>query len=279
MQIVTDTLTGDVRAGPKVCNTLDNPIYCSWPSSGNELNITKSNNPPPLTSFTISGTISGPTASGLVLQNNGTDDLVVSSGSTSFEFATPVAYGSGYNVTVATQPVGLTCTVGNDTGTNVTANVTDVQVTCAPAVGEALGGGVVYQISGSTAYVVSLVDVSISVLWDTNVPPTSVATDNSSGYVNTYTTLAATNFTAAAACRTYNPGVGSGEWFLPAQNQWSILGNTDVLNAIDAKSATTGFTQFTVGAAYWSSTQANSELIFVQYFFLVWQLRDPKHEG
>lgn len=40
--------------------------------------------------FTISGTITGLTASGLVLTNNSADDLSVASGSTSFKFNTPV---------------------------------------------------------------------------------------------------------------------------------------------------------------------------------------------
>lgn len=434
LQIVADTLTGDVRGGPKVCNTLANPIYCSRPSLGNELNITKSTNQAPITSFTISGSISGLTASGLVLQNNGTDDLVVPSGSTSFEFATPVTYGDGYVVTVATQPTGLTCTVSNGTGTNVTtninsvsitcntttftiggsisgltasglvlrnngtdnlvvpsgstsfqfatpvaygggyavtiatqptgrtctvsngtgtnvmanintvsitcnvttftvggtitgltdsglvlrnnggddltvpsgatsfqfatpvaygsgyavtvatqppgvtctvnngtgsnvtANVTNVQIVCTVQVGDALGGGVVYQIVGSTAYVVSLGDVNTSVAWDTDVSPSSVATSDSNGYGNTYVILVAANFTAAAACRTYNPGVGSGEWFLLAANEWPILGNTSVLTAINAKSGKTGFIQFSGGVDYWGSTQRIGNSVFTRSF-------------
>lgn len=81
--------------------------------------------------FTISGIISGLTASGLVLQDNAADDLVVSSGSAGFSFDTPVAYDSPYNVTVLTQPTGETCTVANGTGT-ATQTVSGVSVTCAP---------------------------------------------------------------------------------------------------------------------------------------------------
>ena len=82
--------------------------------------------------YSISGTISNLTAIGLVLQNNGGDDLTVNSGATTFQFATPVAYGSSYNVTVFQQPTGLTCSVSNGSGANATANVTNVSLTCAP---------------------------------------------------------------------------------------------------------------------------------------------------
>jgi hypothetical protein len=81
-------------------------------------------------SFTIGGTITGLTASGLVLQNNGADNLSRASGATSFTFATPVAAGTGYDVTVLTQPTGETCAVTNGSGT-ANSNVTNVAVTCA----------------------------------------------------------------------------------------------------------------------------------------------------
>ena len=84
----------------------------------------------PLT-YTIGGTISGLSASGLVLADNGGDNLSVASGATSFTFATPLQSGATYAVTVATQPTGETCTVASGTGT-ATANVTSVAVTCKP---------------------------------------------------------------------------------------------------------------------------------------------------
>ncbi len=81
-------------------------------------------------SFTIGGTITGLDASGLVLTDNGGDNLTVASGSSSFTFTTQLASGSTYDVAVATQPTGETCTVSNATGTD-TANVTSVGVSCA----------------------------------------------------------------------------------------------------------------------------------------------------
>ncbi len=82
--------------------------------------------------FTISGTVSGLTAAGLVLQNNGGNDTSVAANATSFTFSTPVNSGASYSVSVSTQPTGETCTVNNGTGT-ATDNVTGVQVTCTPS--------------------------------------------------------------------------------------------------------------------------------------------------
>ncbi len=80
--------------------------------------------------YTVGGTITGLTAAGLVLQNNGGDDLTVASGATTFTFATSINSGSGYGVTVLTQPTGLTCSVTNGFGTVAGANITDVAVSC-----------------------------------------------------------------------------------------------------------------------------------------------------
>ncbi|WP_298627027.1 hypothetical protein [uncultured Legionella sp.] len=350
LQIVADKLRGDVRGGPKVCNTLSHPIYCSIPSLGNELNMTKSNNPPPVTLFTIGGTISGLTASGLVLRNNGADDLTVPSGATSFEFATPVAYGDGYNVTVATQPAGLTCTISNGMGTNVTANINNVSITCNATtftiggsitglnaaglvlrnnndtatdisitsgatdfefaipvaygggyavtvatqptglictvnngtgtnvtadvtnvqvdcytVGDAFGGGVIYRIDGSTAYILSLADVATSVTWG---PFTDVTTSASNTFDtstdNTYTLLEGPSFPAAEACRSYSAGSGAGTWFLPAQDEWPLI--VANITTINANSGVSGFTQFTTNSEYWSSSQYGHLNAFTRLF-------------
>ena len=82
------------------------------------------------TKFAIGGTISGLTGAGLVLQDNGGDNLAVSAGATSFAFATPVASGAAYAVTVLTQPTGQTCAITGGSGTVGNAGVTSVSVTC-----------------------------------------------------------------------------------------------------------------------------------------------------
>ena len=105
--------------------------------------------------YTIGGSISGLTGSGLVLQDNGGDNLAVAAGSTSFTFATPIAAGNAYNVTVLTQPANpaQTCVVTNASGT-ANGNVTTVQVTCATSytiggtISGLTGSGLVLQDNG-----------------------------------------------------------------------------------------------------------------------------------
>jgi hypothetical protein len=111
--------------------------------------------PPAPTTYTIGGTVSGLTGSGLVLQNNGADNLAVTANG-SFTFTTAITSGGAYAVTVLTQPSSptQTCTVTSGTGT-AAANVTSVQVACAAptftiggTVSGLLGTGLVLQDNG-----------------------------------------------------------------------------------------------------------------------------------
>jgi uncharacterized delta-60 repeat protein len=65
----------------------------------------------------------------VVLQNNGADDLTVTS-EWFFEFPTPLTDGSPYLVTVKTQPVTQTCYVTNGSGTVSGSDVTNISVNC-----------------------------------------------------------------------------------------------------------------------------------------------------
>ena len=104
--------------------------------------------------YTIGGSISGLTTSGLVLWDNGGDALTVSSGATTFTFATPVAYGGNYAVTVHTQPTGLTCIASSGSGSVASAAaVTSVSIACTANT---------YTIGGS----ISGLTTSGLVLWD-----------------------------------------------------------------------------------------------------------------
>ncbi len=92
--------------------------------------------------FTVGGTVTGLAGTGLVLQNNGGDNLARAADG-AFTFATPVTSGGAYNVTVQTQPENpaQTCTATNNTGT-VAANIANVAIACvtnpvAPVVGRA----------------------------------------------------------------------------------------------------------------------------------------------
>ena len=90
-------------------------------------------------SLTVAGNIIGLTGTGLVLEDNGTDDITVKgTGNMPFTFKTPVT--GPFKVTVKTQPTNhvQNCSVANGAGT-ATANVTNVQVTC----------GIVYTVGGS----------------------------------------------------------------------------------------------------------------------------------
>jgi N-acetylneuraminic acid mutarotase len=113
---------------------------------------TSGNTTPTPTDYTISGTVSGVSANGLSISNNGVP-LAVASGATSFAFPVGLASGTAYAVSIQTVPVGMSCSVTNGTGT-ITADVSNIAVKCAasstpppPPVTVTLGG----TINGLTA--------------------------------------------------------------------------------------------------------------------------------
>ena len=101
---------------------------------------------PHSTNYSIGGTVTGLVGTGLtnslVLQDNGGDNLTVSANG-GFTFATKITGCNGstsasgvsstscgvYSVSIFTQPLGLTCTVTNGSGT-ATGNVSNVLVNC-----------------------------------------------------------------------------------------------------------------------------------------------------
>jgi hypothetical protein len=84
-----------------------------------------------INTFAIGGTVTGLNGSGLVLRNNGGNDLAVNANG-SFTFSSPVASGSNYLVAVRTQPASplQRCTVANAGGTVLASNITSVAITC-----------------------------------------------------------------------------------------------------------------------------------------------------
>ena len=118
--------------------------------------------------YTIGGSISGLTASGLVLQNNGGNNLSVSGGATSFTFSTPVADNAGYSVTILTQPTGQNCTLSAPSGTVSGANVTSVAVTCTTVAGSFTIGGNVSGLSGGTLVLQNNVGDDLSITTNGN---------------------------------------------------------------------------------------------------------------
>jgi hypothetical protein len=79
--------------------------------------------------YSIGGTVSGLSGSGLVLSDNSGDDLAVSADG-SFVFAAQLGSGQTYAVTVAAAPSGETCYIPNPSGTVGHAAVTNIVVTC-----------------------------------------------------------------------------------------------------------------------------------------------------
>jgi hypothetical protein len=83
------------------------------------------------TTYSVGVSVLGLAGSGLVVQLNGGDDLPLTvnnqgGGAASGTFSTGLATGTGYTVTIKTQPTTptQTCTVSNGSGTMGTANVT-----------------------------------------------------------------------------------------------------------------------------------------------------------
>ncbi len=81
--------------------------------------------------FTVGGTVTGLSGSGLVLQLNGSGNLAVSADG-SFSFSTSLNGGAAYLVTVLTQPSSPieSCIVSNAAGAVLNGNVSNVQVSC-----------------------------------------------------------------------------------------------------------------------------------------------------
>lgn len=113
----------------------------------------------PTVFYTVGGSVSGLTGTGLVLQNNGGDNRAVTANGA---FVFSVGADNPYNVMVFTQPTGQTCTVQNGSGT-AQANVSNVAVRCgvvaiSPTNPTAIGcsyigteGTVTFTASGGTA--------------------------------------------------------------------------------------------------------------------------------
>lgn len=82
-------------------------------------------------SYTVSVDVTGVAGTGLVLKNNAGDDLAVAADGT-FTFATPIADGTDYAVTVGTQPTSpsQSCVVTNGSSKLAGANVTGISVVC-----------------------------------------------------------------------------------------------------------------------------------------------------
>jgi hypothetical protein len=86
--------------------------------------------PPAPVTYSVAGTVSGLSGTGLVLSNNGATLPVTGSGT--FTLGGSFNAGSSYAVTVSTQPTApaQVCTVSNGSGV-INANVSNISITCA----------------------------------------------------------------------------------------------------------------------------------------------------
>ncbi len=93
--------------------------------------------------YTLGGTVSGASGAGLALKLNGGADFAIS-GNGAYTFPGSHPSGTAYAVTVSTSPAGQSCSVANGSGTVASANVSNIDVTCAsvPPATYAVGGTV-----------------------------------------------------------------------------------------------------------------------------------------
>ncbi|MES2151535.1 MAG: hypothetical protein V4508_17295 [Pseudomonadota bacterium] len=78
----------------------------------------------------LSGQIVGLSRTGLVLQENGGQDLAIDATATTFNFPTLITADTDYNVTVKSSPPSATCTAINGKGKSGPFNVTSVIINC-----------------------------------------------------------------------------------------------------------------------------------------------------
>jgi len=165
---------------------------------------TPTNNIPTAPTYSVGGSVSGlPAGAVIVLKNNGGDSISVSSNS-NFTFPTPVPAGSAFNVTVATDIPGQTCSVSNGSGTTGSANVTGVSVTCSANTHTVGDAPVTYTISGRLSGLVG---------------GTSIVLQNNAG--DSITVDSNTTFTfptGVASGGTYNVTIGT-----QPPNQWCAI--------------------------------------------------------
>jgi hypothetical protein len=83
-----------------------------------------------LDTYTIAGTVSGLAAGSQVTLDDNAGDALTVTANGAFTFATPVAAGGSYAVTVGTQPTGEICTVSSGQGAQLGGNVSDVTLAC-----------------------------------------------------------------------------------------------------------------------------------------------------
>jgi len=106
---------------------------CGGGGGDSELEISDTQEP----EYTVGGNVSGLSGSGLIIQNNGSDNLVIESNGT-FEFSATQLSAAQYNVTILSQPnlPGITCTIASAIGVISNTDVENVSIACSQEVPE-----------------------------------------------------------------------------------------------------------------------------------------------
>jgi 6-phosphogluconolactonase (cycloisomerase 2 family) len=170
-------------------------------------------------SYTIGGTVSGMVGSGMVLQNNGRDDLDISYNG-SFTFQTSLNAGTAYTVRVKTQPINpsQTCTVSNGSGTMHDDSVDNVVVNCVTGpTSVTVDPSSKYAYAANTNGTVSAynIDQITGALTDLGTPvyagtyPTSVTVDPSGKFAYAADTISGTIYSYTIDQTTGALGVGT----------------------------------------------------------------------
>ncbi len=130
--------------------------------------------------YTVGGNVTGLTSTGLLLQNNGVDDLSINPGG-NFIFPTAIEAGQSWAVTVLTQPTSpdQTCTVSQGADDAIFGDIDDVMVTCVDGIA-ALPG----DCSGDGDINIQDVICDINIVLDDGIAVHGADCDVSGGAVN-----------------------------------------------------------------------------------------------
>ena len=91
-------------------------------------------NTPSSSTFTVGGAVTGLIAPfKLTLQNNGGDSTDIAANG-AFSFKQTISAAGNYSVTVSKQPSGQSCVVSAGSGSNISANLTSIEVKCSPVI-------------------------------------------------------------------------------------------------------------------------------------------------
>lgn len=185
----------------------------------------------------------------VTLVNNGSESLTLSANGV-FTFANQLPANSAYSVVVSTQPVGMTCTVSNGSGT-LTSTVSSVTVSCANRTGKYAyvtnfnGDSIsAFSINASTGGLTAVAGQPFSAI---TTKPTSVAAHPSGKYI--YVTSASSGIALPVSAYSVNRSTGALTLIadyatVPSTGSYSVALNPSgtyayVANAIGSVSAFT----------------------------------------